>query len=110
MFLCFVSSICAAWTFSNKETSNKDMLDMVEPDTLNNSAMKHQQHAFLANNTTTVDGRKPANQLKLVLYPMIYKVLYIQPVVGLGISEASTVLSHSPQLVWDQRLPISGVV
>ena len=26
---------------------------------------------------TTVDGRNPANQLRLVVYPIIYKVLYI---------------------------------
>ena len=26
---------------------------------------------------TTVDGRNPANQLRLVVYPMIYRVLYI---------------------------------
>ena len=25
----------------------------------------------------TVDGRNPANQLRLVVYPIIYKVLYI---------------------------------
>ena len=25
----------------------------------------------------TVDGRNPANQLRLAVYPMIYKVLYI---------------------------------
>ena len=39
----------------------------------------------------TGDGRNPANQLRLVVYPMIYWVLYIQTVVGLGISEPSTV-------------------
>ena len=26
---------------------------------------------------TTVDGRNPANQLRLVVYPIIYRVLYI---------------------------------
>ena len=30
----------------------------------------------------TVDGRNPANQLRLVVYPIIYKVLYIP--VGAG--------------------------
>ena len=34
--------------------------------------------------------RNPANQLRLVVYPIIYKVLYIQAVVGNGISEPST--------------------
>ena len=48
----------------------------------------------------TVDGN-PANQLRLVVFfPIIYKVLYIQPVVGLGISEPSTgVLGELPQSV-----------
>jgi len=31
------------------------------------------------------------HQLRLVVSPIIYKVLYIQPVVGNGISEPSTV-------------------
>ena len=35
--------------------------------------------------------RNPANQLRLVVYPIIYRVLYILSVVGLGISEPSTV-------------------
>jgi len=35
--------------------------------------------------------------LRLVVYPMFYKVLYIQLVVGLGISEPSTV---SPYVCW----------
>ena len=30
------------------------------------------------------------HQLRLVVYPIIYRVLYIQPVVGLGISQPST--------------------
>ena len=29
----------------------------------------------------TVDGGNPANQLRLVVYPIIYKVLYISQVV-----------------------------
>ena len=33
------------------------------------------------NNVDTVDGRNPANQLRLVVYPSIYKVLYIQTMV-----------------------------
>ena len=33
----------------------------------------------------TVDGRNRSNQLRLVVYPIIYEVLYIQTVVGLGI-------------------------
>ena len=45
-----------------------------------------------------VDGRNPANQLRLVVHPIIYRVSYIQTVVGLGISEPSTVPpSSSPQ-------------
>ena len=36
--------------------------------------------------TSTLDGRIPANRLRLVVYPIIYKVLYIQTVVSLGIS------------------------
>ena len=31
------------------------------------------------------------HQLRLVVYPIIYRALYIQTVVGLGISEPSTV-------------------
>ena len=31
----------------------------------------------LQNWPPTVDGRNPANQLRLVVYPIIYKVLYI---------------------------------
>ena len=38
----------------------------------------------------TVDGRNPANQLRLVVYPIIYKVLYI-PGGDRRISEPSTV-------------------
>ena len=38
----------------------------------------------------TVDGKNPANQLRLVVYPLIYKVFYIQTVVR-RISEPSTV-------------------
>ena len=30
---------------------------------------------------TTVDGRNPANQLRLVVYPIMFKVLYIYQVV-----------------------------
>ena len=37
----------------------------------------------------TVDSWNPAKQLRLVVYPIIYRVLYIHPVVGLGISEPS---------------------
>ena len=37
----------------------------------------------------TVDGRNPANQLKLVVYAIIYRVLYIQVISR--ISEPSTV-------------------
>ena len=33
------------------------------------------------NNVDTVDGRNPANQLRLVVYPIIYKVLYIQTMI-----------------------------
>ena len=33
--------------------------------------------------TETVDGRNPADQLRLVVYPIIYKVLHI-PGGGLG--------------------------
>ena len=32
---------------------------------------------------TTVDGRNPANQLRLLVFPIIYRVLYIPDVVGL---------------------------
>ena len=41
----------------------------------------------------TVDGKNPENSPVegKVAYPIIYKVFYIQPVVGLGISEPSTV-------------------
>ena len=38
----------------------------------------------------TVDGRNPANQLRLVVYPIIYRVLYI-PGGDRRISEPSTV-------------------
>ena len=31
--------------------------------------------------TETVDGRNPADQSRLVVYPIIYKVLHIQVVV-----------------------------
>ena len=41
----------------------------------------------------TADGKTPVNQLRLVIYPIIYKVLAPSQVVGLGISEPSTV-SH----------------
>ena len=41
----------------------------------------------------TVDGRNPAHQVDMVDYPGIYRVLYIQTVVGLGISAPSTVPS-----------------
>ena len=41
----------------------------------------------------TADGKNPVNQLRLVIYPIIYKVLAPSQVVGLGISEPSTV-SH----------------
>ena len=33
--------------------------------------------ALTFSNFGTVDGRNPANQLRLVVYPIIYKVLYI---------------------------------
>ena len=39
----------------------------------------------------TVDGRNPTNQLRLVVYHIIYNVLAPSQVVGLGISEPSTV-------------------
>ena len=42
----------------------------------------------------TVDGRNPANQLRLVVDPIIYRVLYI-PGGCFGISEAPTVLSEN---------------
>ena len=37
--------------------------------------VEHQ--AVLGNATDTVDGRNPANQLRLVVYPIVYKALYI---------------------------------
>ena len=43
----------------------------------------------------TVDGSEFCyNKLRLVVYPMIYKLLYIETVVGLGISKPSTVLGE----------------
>ena len=39
----------------------------------------------------SVDGRSPANQVSLVVYPVIHKVFFILSVVGLGISEPSAV-------------------
>ena len=47
--------------------------------------------------SATVDGRHPAHQLRLVVHPIIYKVLAPSQVVGLGISEASTSYHFSPE-------------
>ena len=44
----------------------------------------------LKNTTGTVDGRNHQLRPRLVVYPIIYKVLAIPTVVGNGISEAST--------------------
>ena len=48
---------------------------------------------FMYHYCPTVDGRNPANQLRLVVYPMIYDgfFIYTSQVVGLGISEPSPV-------------------
>ena len=39
----------------------------------------------------TVDGSEILHHLRLVVYPVIYEGLYTSQVVGLGISEPSTV-------------------
>ena len=39
----------------------------------------------------TVDGRNPAKQLRLVVYPIIYDGFCTSEVVGNGISEPSTI-------------------
>ena len=43
----------------------------------------------------TVDGRNPANQLRLVVYPIIYRVLYIPGGAGLLPSTVSLPLKKS---------------
>ena len=48
--------------------------------------------------TTTVDGQTPANQLRLVVYPIIYRVLYIPGGFLAGF------LNHQ-QLGWPWQLP-----
>jgi len=61
----------------------------------------------------TVDGRNPATQLKLIVYPMVYRVLATSQVVGLGISESSKVFQYTPgdpkyslhNLLHDGRFP-----
>ena len=40
----------------------------------------------------TVDGRNPANQVRLVVYPIIYKVLYIPGGAGFQPSTVSSIL------------------
>ncbi len=42
--------------------------------------------------THTVDGRNPANQLRLVVHPIIYRVLYISGGAGF---QPSTVLLYA---------------
>ena len=40
-------------------------------------AMKPLYTSYIVSQLHTVDGRNPANQLRLVVYPIIYRVLYI---------------------------------
>ena len=49
-----------------------------------------------ASNPHAVDGKNPANQLRLVVYPIIYKVLYI-PVLGpqITFSSGMTIKTYS---------------
>ena len=54
-----------------------------------------------------VDGKNPANQLRLVVYPIIYKVLAPSQVVGDGISEPSTVSSQGDKLFTSWRFGVS---
>ncbi len=42
----------------------------------------------------TVDGRNPANQLRLVVYPIIYKVLYIPGGAGFQPSTVGIEILH----------------
>ncbi len=45
-------------------------------------------------NTTTVDGRNPANQLRLVVYPIIYRVLYIRDPRWCRISSINSIITR----------------
>ena len=47
----------------------------------------------------TVDGRNPANQLRLVVYPIIYRVLYI-PGGGLGFLNHQQHIFHQKTFDW----------
>ncbi len=40
-------------------------------------ALQVAMQKFLVSGIHTVDGRNPANQLRLVVYPIVYKVFYI---------------------------------
>ena len=44
---------------------------------------------YLLPRNPTVDGRNPANQLRLVVYPIIYRVFYIQGGAGFQPSDMS---------------------
>ena len=46
----------------------------------------------------TVDGRNPANQLRLVVYPIIYKVLYIPGCLGFLPPQVSCLKLHRSSL------------
>ena len=54
----------------------------------------------------TVDGWNPANQLRLVTYPIIYKVLAPSKRWLFGISEPSTVSRHFSEIliIWQERI------
>ena len=47
--------------------------------------------------------KNPAKQLSLVVYPIFYMVFYIQTVVGLEISEASTISTVEFEISWDPK-------
>ena len=54
---------------------------------------------------TTVDGRNPANQLRLVVYLVIYRVLYISG--GAGFLPSTVVLKHQPMFLF--VLPLRSI-
>ena len=57
--------------------------------------------------SSPVDGKNPANQLRLVVYPIIYNVLAPSQVVGDGIFEPSTVYSQGDKLFTSWRFGVS---
>ena len=63
----------------------KDFLDLHHWRKTINFDLRREPRVFF----NTVDGRNPANQS--IVYPMIYRILAPSQVVGLGISEPSTV-------------------